>query len=406
VRQTQDLVLKLKAANIRTVLHKGVHYASFYQSVAHREFGDIDLLIDPKDIKETTALMLEWGYELDLDYAENIDVVDLDYHSAFFPAIETGLSPVEIHWKPNIRTQIETKNIIVNSEKINTYNLDLPVPSTQHIFLLIVTHHGIKEHWHKLKYLCDVGGLLLSSNQEIDWVMVQKNNLQQSLKEGIELVNSILGIDKKISVNQYQSVSSTFQNSTKWHTDNADYADKHGFSKKIEDWLQQASDISTEDSVTQNAQKSNETFVQKTNRLVKKFKVLSLTTQSYLWRAAVVVLAIKIGLKILPYTVFRNWFDKLAETTSQKTFSETDLKKASWAVRVISARWPWRATCLPQALAFKYLHRYDPSLRLQIGVNKNVSGQFQAHAWVEKEGQILIGATPENFKPIWEWQGS
>jgi hypothetical protein len=376
VRQTQDLVLKLEAADIKTVLHKGVHYANFYQSVAHREFGDIDLLIDPKDVKKATTLMQQWGYRIDLDYAESADVVDLDYHSAFFPAIETGLSPVEIHWKPHIRTKIEARDLIQNRVMAAIYNTDLPVPATTSVFLLMATHHGTKEHWHKLKYLCDLSGLLLNTNQEIDWAMAQKNNLSESLKEGIELVNSIL---------------------------EADYADKHRFSKKTEDWLQQANDISTEDNVTQNAQKSNETFIQKSNRLVKKFKVLSLTTQSYLWRAAVVVLVIKIGLKVLPYAVFKKWYDKLTENTSQKIVADQDLKKAAWAIGVVSARWPWRATCLPQALTFKYLHRHDPRLQLQIGVNKSAAGQFQAHAWVEKEDQILIGDSPENFKPIWGW---
>ncbi len=402
VRQTQDLVTKLEAANIKTVLHKGVHYASFYQNIAHREFGDIDILIDPKDIKKATTLMQEWGYRLDLDYAEGTDVVDLDYHSTFFPAIETGLSPVEIHWKPNIKTQINTRDIVLDSEKKAIFNFDLPTPSGQHTFLLLTTHHGTKEHWHKLKYLCDLGSLLQITNQEIDWTLAQKNNLDQPLKEGVDLVNTILEFNK-ISTNQYKSA---FQNQLKWHADNADVTDKHEFLKRTKNWLLQANEISTDDNVTQNAQKSNETVIQKTNRLIKKFKVLSLTTQSYLWRAAVLVLVIKIGLKVLPYAVFKKWYDKLTKAKLQKTYSDQDLKKATWAIQVVSARWPWRATCLPQALVFRYLHRYDSSLQLQIGVNKNTSGQVQAHAWVEKDGQVLIGDSPENFKPIWQWQNS
>jgi Uncharacterised nucleotidyltransferase/Transglutaminase-like superfamily len=385
VRQTQDLVIKLEAANIKTVLHKGVHYASLYQNVAHREFGDIDLLIDPADIKKATTLMQEWGYRLDLDYVEGADVVDLDYHSTFFPAIETGLSPVEIHWKPHIRTQIETKDLIINRDSSAIYNADLPTPAMPSVFLLMATHHGTKEHWHKLKYLCDLGSLLLTKNQEIDWTLAQKNNLNQPLKVGVDLVNNILEFNK-ISTNQYKSA---LQNQLKGDT--------------VGNWLQQANEISTDDNVTQNAQKSNETAIQKTNRLIKKFQVLSLTMQSYLWRAAVVVLVVKVGLKIMPYSVFKKYYDKLPESTMQKTYSDQDLKKAAWAIQVVSARWPWRATCLPQALTFKYLHRNDPQLQLQIGVNKGTLGQLQAHAWVEKEGQILIGDSPETFKPIWTW---
>ncbi len=388
VRQTQDLVAKFEAANIKTVLHKGVHYASFYKSAAHREFGDIDLLIDPTDIKKATALMQEWGYRLDLDYTEGTDVVDLDYHSTFFPAIETGLSPVEIHWKPHIKTQIETKDLVLSRVVTPIYNFDLYTPALPSVFLLMATHHGTKEHWHKLKYLCDLGSLLLTNNQDIDWTIVQKYNLDQSLKVGFDLVNNILEFNK-ISTNQYKSVSSAFKRQLKGDI--------------LSNWLQQANKISTDDNVTQNAQKSNETAIQKTNRLIKKFQVLSLTTQSYLWRASVVVLVVKIGLKIMPYRIFKDWYDKSTKVKLEKTFEDQNLQKAAWAIRVISARWPWQATCLPQALTFKYLHRHDPRLQLQIGVNKGSSGQFQAHAWVEKDGQILIGDSPEKFKPIWEW---
>jgi hypothetical protein len=400
VRQTQDLVSKLEEANIKTVLHKGVHYASFYKSVAHREFGDIDLLISPKDIKKATNLMQDWHYSLDLDYDEDANVVDLDYHSAFIAPKNTGLSAVEIHWKPNIKTQLNTEDIILNLEKVNIYNFNLPIPNDQSTFQLMVTHHGIKEHWHKLKYLSDLSSLLPNTSQEINWVMAQKANLSESLKEGIELVNTILEIDKKTNINQYQSA---LQNRTTWHTDNADYSDNYRFSKKVQDWLQQANCISTENPIVVTAKRSTETFFEKTSRSIKKYQVLSPTTQSYLLHAAIVILTIKIGLNIFPYSVFKKWYDKLTENTLQKQFADQDFKKATWAIRVVSARWPWRATCLPQALTFKYLHRQDSRLQLQIGVNKSASGQFQAHAWVEKDGKILIGETPESFKPLWEW---
>ncbi len=392
LNQTQNLINQLENANIKTILHKGVHYASFYKSIAHREFGDIDILIDPKDIKQATKLMQDCGYRLDLDYIEGADVVDLDYHSTFFPAIETGLSPVEIHWKPNIRTQIQTKDIIVNRVTTVINNIDLPIPAMPFVYLLMATHHGSKERWHKLKYLCDFGSLLLTKHQEIDWTIAQKYNLDLSLKEGGMLISGILEINNIIGNNPYKSASSAFQNQLNGDT--------------VNNWLQQANEISTDGNVTQNARKSNETFIQKTNRLIKKYQIFTPTTQSYLWRTPMVLLAIKLGLEIVPYPIFKKWYDKLTKTKLHKTYLDQDLKNAAWAIQVVSARWPWRATCLPQALTFKYLHRHDPRLQLQIGVNKSTSGQVQAHAWVEKDGQFLIGDSPESFKPIWQWQNS
>jgi hypothetical protein len=59
-------------------------------------------------------------------------------------------------------------------------------------------------------------------------------------------------------------------------------------------------------------------------------------------------------------------------------------------------------TCLPRALATQVLlgrHGHGPELH--IGVNRDSQGRFQAHAWVETGGRVVIGG-PEvtGYKPI------
>jgi hypothetical protein len=50
------------------------------------------------------------------------------------------------------------------------------------------------------------------------------------------------------------------------------------------------------------------------------------------------------------------------------------------------------ATCLSQALAAQTLFlRQGYPAELHIGVAKNETGQLEAHAWVESEGQVVIG---------------
>ncbi len=57
-----------------------------------------------------------------------------------------------------------------------------------------------------------------------------------------------------------------------------------------------------------------------------------------------------------------------------------------------------RATCLPQALAAEsLLTRGGLPAELQIGVKKTPEGKLLAHAWVESEGQIVVGALPEGL---------
>jgi hypothetical protein len=65
-------------------------------------------------------------------------------------------------------------------------------------------------------------------------------------------------------------------------------------------------------------------------------------------------------------------------------------------------RMPGAKTCLNQALAAQMLlaQRGYPAL-LHIGVAKGKEGQFQAHAWVESEGKVVIGGSgPECFTPL------
>jgi hypothetical protein len=59
-------------------------------------------------------------------------------------------------------------------------------------------------------------------------------------------------------------------------------------------------------------------------------------------------------------------------------------------------------TCLPRALAAHVLlGRHGHGAELHIGVNRDSQGRFQAHAWVETEGRVIIGG-PEvtGYKPI------
>jgi hypothetical protein len=61
-----------------------------------------------------------------------------------------------------------------------------------------------------------------------------------------------------------------------------------------------------------------------------------------------------------------------------------------WAVRTTAAYIPG-ATCLTQALAAKYqLDRSGRRTRIHIGVARE-NGNFLAHAWLECEGETVLG---------------
>lgn len=72
-----------------------------------------------------------------------------------------------------------------------------------------------------------------------------------------------------------------------------------------------------------------------------------------------------------------------------------------WAVEVAARRVP-RATCLVRALAAQaLLARYGHASELRLGVARGAGRAFEAHAWLEGNGQILIGgATQERYVPL------
>jgi Transglutaminase-like superfamily len=60
----------------------------------------------------------------------------------------------------------------------------------------------------------------------------------------------------------------------------------------------------------------------------------------------------------------------------------------------LASRFVPAATCLAQALVtVTLLEREGLPASLRIGVARSVRGKFEAHAWVESGGRVVIGGT-------------
>ena len=75
------------------------------------------------------------------------------------------------------------------------------------------------------------------------------------------------------------------------------------------------------------------------------------------------------------------------------TSDQSARERIAWAVAVASEYVP-NATCLTQALAaLVLLQREGYGTCLRIGVARSAEGQFEAHAWLERDGRILVGGS-------------
>jgi hypothetical protein len=104
-------------------------------------------------------------------------------------------------------------------------------------------------------------------------------------------------------------------------------------------------------------------------------------------------MAMKVGLYLLPFNRLRTWMAHSSQPDG-KPQDINDLYTIILAIERISQFLaPLRINCLPQALVgHRLLRQKGFNVQLKIGVLKNYDDQLTAHAWLEVQGQVVLGA--------------
>jgi hypothetical protein len=137
-------------------------------------------------------------------------------------------------------------------------------------------------------------------------------------------------------------------------------------------------------------------------KLLRRFLHLPAFERWLLVRAALLLGVLRLGLWLLPFQTLR----RLVGTFTARSKRVRDAKRLSktrvvWAVETAARYGSPTATCLTQALAAQVLlaRRGYPAL-LHIGVVRS-KNKLQAHAWVESEGEVVIGGFElERYTPL------
>ena len=108
------------------------------------------------------------------------------------------------------------------------------------------------------------------------------------------------------------------------------------------------------------------------------------------------VLLIRLGLWILPYRLLTKWLDSLGSSVNVSEKNDWKLiKEVSHTVKSCAKYVPF-ASCLTQALATQTLLKvFGQGSTLKFGVDKDQNEKLIAHAWIEIDGKIIIGGSPE-----------
>jgi Transglutaminase-like superfamily len=141
---------------------------------------------------------------------------------------------------------------------------------------------------------------------------------------------------------------------------------------------------------------------------LRKFLRLSSADRRLLIKSTLLLGAIKLGLWLLRFQTSRRLLSRVMVPTAElREVNQAAIDQVVWAVTV-AGRYVPGATCLAQAMATQLLlsHRGHPT-NLRIGVARSEQGQFQAHAWVECQGRVVIGGAraPSRFTPLPSLEG-
>ncbi len=111
------------------------------------------------------------------------------------------------------------------------------------------------------------------------------------------------------------------------------------------------------------------------------------------------VLKVRMMLWVLPFSRIQRSFKE-----ANPVKSGVPVSRLAWSVNAVSQYVP-RATCLTKALTGHELfskHGY-PSV-VKIGVGKSAEGEFEAHAWLAYEGEVVIGESEKEYVHLFNFQ--
>ncbi len=110
---------------------------------------------------------------------------------------------------------------------------------------------------------------------------------------------------------------------------------------------------------------------------------------------ALCLLAVKAGLYLLPFDRLCGWTAHFGQPADKSPDIEEMREITETIERLGRFLAPLRINCLPQALVGdRLLRRKGFDVQLRIGVLKDRSDRLAAHAWLEYQGQPILGDLP------------
>lgn len=130
------------------------------------------------------------------------------------------------------------------------------------------------------------------------------------------------------------------------------------------------------------------------------FFKLSGDEQRILLKTLFLMVKIRLMLWLMSFPRIQRSFKYIKPTATDKA-AVTNL---IWSVKVVSHYVP-RSTCLTNALTgYSLFSLYGYPSQVKIGVGKSSEGEFEAHAWLEYNDEVVIGESEKEYVPLLDFK--
>jgi hypothetical protein len=210
VQEWLKILKVLTEAGIPVISFKGPTLGlTAYRSLALREFTDLDLLVQPRDVLKTRDALVRNEYVLD-------SVVKGDTDAAFTGSSDRQISfsnvegeiTVDLHWgvlHEMFSFQLEVGQLF-ESARLECHNGTSFLSLSPECLLLYLCAHGTKHCWISLRWLCDVA-CYVQTVQELDWNTCLRRaeaaNCDLVLKHSLLLAQQVLGLELPSIIRDY-----------------------------------------------------------------------------------------------------------------------------------------------------------------------------------------------------------
>ena len=118
-------------------------------------------------------------------------------------------------------------------------------------------------------------------------------------------------------------------------------------------------------------------------------------------KAALIVIGFRVALHVLPFRTVARFAARGA--FRRGSVDTIERERFVWAVNAVSRKIMPSRRCLVRALSVQwFLRRAGVPAELCIGARKQAAGRLNAHAWVELDGNVIIGGkdSPKIYAPF------